>query len=129
MATAALGVAGVVLGACAAGPDYSEYLSRWKGASRVQVVGDWGPPDYQYRDHKGRSAAQYIFYEVIAESLSSGRRIVWWCQTTFAFGSAGRVDEVTTTGNHCFPPDDLASDRRQRMTRRGPPPFIPPSDQ
>ena len=127
-AVAALGLPFQFLSACASGPGYAEYLQRWQGASRAKLIGDWGPPDYRFRDHKGRQALQYIYYEVIFESLSSGRRIVWWCQTTFALGAQDLVAATTITGNHCFPPKDLAAERARRLTRRGPPPFVPPSE-
>lgn len=116
------------LTACAAGPNYDAYLTRWVGQSREQVIADWGPPDYRYRDHLGRDAMQYIYYDELFRSLAGDRRIVWWCQTTFAIGASGAVEAVKIYGNHCTTPADLAGDRARRLTRRGPPPFVPPSE-
>jgi hypothetical protein len=129
-AFAACVLAGAIAGlaACATGPDYDTYLARWIGQPRAQVIADWGPPDYRFRDHLGRDALQYIYYDELFQSLSADRRVVFWCLTTFAIGKTGTVAAVTTDGNHCTPPTDLAADRARRLTRRGPLPFVPPSE-
>jgi len=114
--------------ACVSGPDYRAYLGRWAGQTRAQVVANWGPPDYRYHDRRGRESLQYVFHDVLAESLASGRRIVWWCLTTFHIGAGTRVEHVSIEGNHCVPPDDLAADRAQRRAGRRPLPHVPPAD-
>jgi hypothetical protein len=128
-AGAALGalLAGVAVG-CAAAPDYGEYLIRWQGKNNAELRADWGKPDYRYRDHRGRETLQYIYREVIFESLSSGRRVVWWCLTNFHLGRDGRVAETSSTGNHCFPPANLAADRARRQRRGGVPADVPPAE-
>lgn len=119
----------LVASGCAGGPDYGDYLKTWIDKPMAQLVADWGPPDYRFRDHRGRQAFQYIFHEVIAESLGQGRSIVWWCLTTFRLAPADRrVAEVTIDGNHCFPPDDLAADRARRLTGPRVLPTVPPAD-
>lgn len=119
----------VVAGGCAGGADYGAYLKTWVGKPMGQLVADWGPPDYRFRDHRGRQAFQYIFHEVIAQSLGQGRSIVWWCLTTFRLAPAGqRVAAITIEGNHCFPPDDLAADRARRLTGPRVLPMVPPAD-
>jgi hypothetical protein len=128
--------AGLALGAllaasatgCAAGPDYGEFLNRWQGKNRTELRADWGEPDYRYNDHRGRETLQYVYREVIFESLSSGRQVVWWCLSNFHLGEDGRIVETSSTGNHCFPPDNLAAERARRRRRGGLPPDIPPSD-
>lgn len=122
----------VLLAGCAAGcaavPGYGEYLDRWRGKNRSEVIADWGKPDYRYRDHRGRDTLQYIYRETLFQSLSSGREIVWWCLTDFHLGADGKVLEVSNTGNHCFPPDDLAAERARRRRRGGVVRDVPPSD-
>jgi len=125
--------ASVVLGAlavgCAAsGPDDNAYLTRWLGVNTAGLVADWGPPDYRYRDHRGRETLQYIKHQVVFEALSSGRKVVWWCLTNFHIGTVGRVETLTTKGNHCFPPEDLAGDRLRRRRGKRALPVVPPSD-
>ena len=107
----ALAVAMATLSSCASGPDYPSYLDRWTSATEARLVADWGPPDHRYRDYKGRPTLQYAYHEVLFESLSSGRRVVWWCLTNFHLDGRGRVTATSRRGNHCFPPDDLAADR------------------
>lgn len=128
--------AGLALGAllaasatgCAAGPSYGEFLSQWQGKNRAELRADWGEPDYRYHDRHGRETLQYVYREVIFESLSSGRQVVWWCLTNFHLGADGRIVETSSTGNHCFAPDNLAAERERRRRRGGLPPDIPPSD-
>lgn len=130
-ARASLALAALLAGStagCAAGPDYGEYLMRWQGKNRQELSADWGRPDYRYNDHRGRETLQYIYREVIFESLSSGREIVWWCLTNFHLDGGGRVVETSISGNHCFPPADLAAERARRNRRSGPAPYVPPGD-
>lgn len=113
---------------CAAVPDYGEYLMRWQGKNRARVIADWGEPDYRYRDHRGRDTLQYIHREVIFETLSGGRRVVWWCLTDFHIGADDRVLATSSTGNHCFAPDDLAAARARRRRGGRMLPSVPPPD-
>jgi len=120
-------LAGMGLG-CAAGPGYGEYLMRWQGKNIAELQADWGKPDHRYNDHLGRETLQYAYHEVIFESLSSGRRIVWWCLSDFHLGRDGRVVEATSTGNHCFPPENLAAERARQRSRGALPSDLPPAD-
>lgn len=120
-------LAGSAVG-CAAVPDYGEYLMRWQGKNLANLRADWGEPDYRYNDHRGRATVQYIYRETIFESLSSGREVVWWCLTNFHLSGDGRVAETSSSGNHCFPPEDLAAERERRNRRRGAVPYVPPAD-
>jgi len=113
---------------CAAAPDYGEFLMRWQGKNRAQLLADWGKPDYRYRDHRGRDTLQYIYREVIFQSLSGGREVVWWCLTDFHMGTDETVREASSSGNHCFPPGDLAAERARRARRGGALPTVPPPD-
>ncbi len=122
-AAAAMGA----LSSCASGPDYAVYLDRWTSATEARLVAGWGPPDHRYRDHRGRPTLQYAYHEVLFESLSSDRRVVWWCLTSFHLDVRGRVAAASLRGNHCFPPDNLAADRARRRAGRSLP-TLPPSD-
>jgi hypothetical protein len=128
-ASLALGalLAGTAMG-CAAAPDYGEYLMRWQGKNLASLRADWGEPDYRYRDHRGRETVQYVYREEVFTSLSSGREVVWWCLTNFHLSGDGRVVETSSSGNHCFPPEDLATERERRNRRRGAVPYVPPAD-
>ena len=114
-ASLALGalLAGSAVG-CAATPSYGEYLMRWQGKNLANLRADWGEPDHRYHDHRGRQTMQYVYRETISQSLSGDRQIVWWCLTNFHFDGDGRVVETSSTGNHCFPPKDLAAERARR---------------
>lgn len=120
-------LAGAAMG-CAAAPDYGEYLMRWQGKNLANLRADWGEPDYRYHDHRGRETVQYVYREEIFTSLSGGREVVWWCLTNFHLGRSGQVVETSSTGNHCFQPEDLAAERARRNRRRGPVPYVPPAD-
>jgi len=120
-------LAGCVAG-CAAAPDYGEYLDRWQGKNRSEVIADWGEADRRYRDHRGHDTLQYITRETLFQSLSGGREAVWWCLTDFHLGANGRVLEVSSTGNHCVPPDNLAAARDRRRRRGNVVRGVPPSD-
>jgi len=120
-------LAGSVAG-CAAAPNYGEYLERWRGKNRSEVIADWGEADHRYRDHRGRDTLQYIYRETLFESLSGGREVVWWCLTDFHLGANEKVQGASSTGNHCVPPDDLAAARARRQRRGGVVRDVPPSD-
>lgn len=117
----------VTIFSCTSGPDYAVYLDRWSGATKARLVADWGPPDHRYGDLKGRPTLQYAYHEVLFESLSSDRRVIWWCLTNFHLDRRGRVAATSLSGNHCFPPDNLAADRARRRAGRSLP-TLPPSD-
>ncbi|MCZ6863664.1 MAG: hypothetical protein O7I42_25995 [Alphaproteobacteria bacterium] len=125
--TLAAAAAIAALSSCASGPDYAAYLDRWSSATKARLVADWGPPDHRYGDLKGRPTLQYAYHEVLFESLSSDRRVVWWCLTNFHLDRRGRVAATSLSGNHCFPPDNLAADRARRRAGRSLP-TLPPSD-